>query len=121
MSLLHQQLMQTMIVPSPPTMPQDDNASASPTSNGRFTSFDVGTGKFYFILLQTQSHALFLVAGMGDDDDDNDVDYLATIRMEVTIDLLIPMFLALSLMMKKIPSRLVMPDLRKKGLQCLAG
>jgi hypothetical protein len=74
MSLLHQQLMQTTIAPSPPMMLQD--ASTSPTSNGRLTNFDVGAGKFYFILPQTQSHMLFLAVGMGNDNDNDDVDYL---------------------------------------------
>jgi hypothetical protein len=68
---------QTTTAPSPPTIPQNGNVSTtSPTSNGRLTSFDVGAGKFYFILLQTQSHALFLAAGMGNEDGDNEVDYL---------------------------------------------
>jgi hypothetical protein len=74
MSLLHQWLVQMMIAPSPPTMLQD--ASMSPTSNGRLTSFDVGTGNFHFILPQTQSHVLFLAAGMGNNNDDDNVDYL---------------------------------------------
>lgn len=79
MSLLHQRLVQTKIAPSPPTIPQDDNTSTtSPTSNG---SFDVGAGKFYFILLQTQSHMLFLAAGMGNEDDDDNIDYLLSNNM----------------------------------------